>query len=235
MQPREETEIEREVERLIAALNQVPGKAAAITDDDRKHVLEQLAAKSWDDMGILEGNNQELLIPWKLWRRTKKGDFEGKPVALRVPDGPVLRRARVESREYAVKEGRLDLDRDKDLVEDLESLWILWLSIREPTAPFEPIAMDAKDLEKVFGRANLEQINFALEHAKRILSPKVSGMSADELSALTAAIVARQSILPLAAFDDATQASFVITMARLHQAFLIARSSPGPSERSTPA
>jgi len=167
-------EIEREVEKVIAALRGLPG-GTPVTDDDRKHVLEQLAAKSWNDLGVLEGKDGTLLLPWKIWRRDKDGKFAGKDVVLRVPDGPILRRARIEARQMAA-EDHLDLDRDKDLVDDLEMLSILFWSVREPTEPHEPVAMDARDFERIFNREVLKQTNFALTHAQRIFSPKVGGM-----------------------------------------------------------
>lgn len=209
----------------------IAGKAGKITDDDRQQVWSQIMSKEWSALEVFEWSDR-LYFPTKVFKRdAKTGKFVGVDYALRVPRGDDFRRARLEAIKIFKDEG-LDREKDRDLFDDLESLCILWLSVREKDEPHEQIAMDARDLEKRYDRGSLEQVNFVLNQLKRTLDPRVSGMEAGELEALTAAIVARQSIVPLAAFDDATQVTFVITMARLHQALLTARSSspsPAPS------
>lgn len=219
---------EPDLEDSLSQFLRIPGADPTVVDDDRRHVWEQIKAKKWDDLGVLEVGDR-LLFPWQIWRRDRStGKFVGDPCLLQLPRGPELRAARIESRIMAKAEG-LDLTLDSDQVEDLESLCDLWLSIRDTSDPYEPKFGYPKDLEKKYDRVSLEQVNFALKHLKRLLDPKVSGMGADEMAAISAAIVERQSIDPLAAYDGATQATYVITLASVHKLLLEARSSGGPS------
>lgn len=209
------------------------GEPSKVSDDDRGHVLEQIRSKRWDELGVLEHGGR-LLFPEKIFARNPKtGKFEGTPVLLRVPRGDDLRKARIEARSIA-KDEQLDEKEDAGLFSDLETLCILWLSIRETADPYGPFAMDPRDLEKRFDRPSLEQTNFRLTEYRRIIDPNVSGIPEDELAVVTAAIVTRQNLLPLAVYDSATQTRFVVTLATLHQVFLTARSSLGSPEPSTP-
>lgn len=223
---------EKKVDDALAEFLMIPGDPAKITDDDRRQVWEQIRAKRWSELGVIESFGR-LLFPSFIWKRdVRTGEFVGDKIMIRVPRGDDLRKARVEARKIATDE-KLDLDRDKDQVDDLETLCILWAAIRSPTEPFEPLMMDARDLEKRYDRPALEHVNFIVSQMRRVIDPHVSGMDAEELAALTAAIVERGNIVPLAAFDGATQSTFIVTLARLHQSFLMAKSLGGSQEPST--
>lgn len=203
-----------------------------LAEDDRSHVWQQIAEKKWDDLRVIELGDR-LLFPDSLYRRDPKtGKFIAEPIVLEVPRGPELRKARVEAYRIA-KEDKLDPEKDKLLFEDLEELCKLWFAIRSPTHPHEQLMFDARALESKYDRPSLEQINGKLAQLRRVLDPKLGSMNADEMTALSAALVARQNLAPLFAFDDATQESYFITMASLHLAYLRVRSSPGPSAPST--
>lgn len=220
-----------EVEPFVS----MPVEIEKVRDDDREHVWDQVASKRWDELGVLELEDGRIIFPECIYRREiSTGKFIGDAVVLQVPRGSELRKARVEA--YAIaKADKIDPEKDKVEFEDLVELCKLWLSIRSPKHPYEPLTMDARGLERKYDRPSLEQVNGKLAQLRRILDPKLNGMSADEMAALSAALVARQHLGPLFAFDDATQQNYFITMATLHLAYLKARSSRGPSEQSTAA
>jgi hypothetical protein len=203
-----------------------------LAEDDRAHVWQQIAEKKWDDLGVIELGDR-LLFPESIYRRDPKtGKFVPEPIALEVLRGPELRKARVEAYRIA-KEDKIDPEKDKSLFEDLEELCKLWFAIRSPKHPHEPLMFDARALESKYDRPSIEQVNGKLAQLRRVLDPKLGGMNGDEMAALSAALVARQNLAPLFAFDDSTQEVYFITMASLHLAYLRARSSPGASAPST--
>lgn len=232
-----EKEPEEEAPDPLARFVEIAGSEdRVVSDDDRAHVFEQVAAKRWDDLGVLEHEGR-LLFPEKIWKRDRRsGKFVGVDVILVVPRGPELRKARREAYEL-LKEDGLDPVKDRDQFKDLEDLCILWYAIRDPAptneGEFPPhLAADPRDLEKRFDRPSLDQVYNRLDKLRRAIDPKVSGLSAGELAAITAAMVARQDLAPLAACDGATQHSLLITLAALHQAFVMANSSAGSSAPS---
>jgi len=214
----------------------IPDDEPLLLDEDRKHVLEQLATKRWDDLGVLEYEGR-LLFPEKIFYRSKEGKFVSDDCLLVIPRGSDLRRARVEA--YALAEkSKINPKTDSDLFGDLETMSILWSAIRSPKMPEEggfpePLCYDAIELEKKYDRPPLMQVNAKLEHIRRIIDPQVSGLSGPEFAALTATMVARQDLSPLFVCDGATQTVLLLTLAALHQACVKVRSSHGSSEPST--
>ena len=111
------------------------------------HVIEQLLNKDWGDLELLETGDGRLLFPAEIHKLKKGGGFETIPVMLRIPREPELRQARVQAREIAKKDG-LDLDRDKDLIKNLEDICILCEACRNPKPPHETFDPYPGDFEK---------------------------------------------------------------------------------------
>lgn len=214
----------------LSALSMIQKDFETVTDDDRSHVLEQLAKKRWDDLGVIE-DGPELLFPENIWKRGKDGKFVSVPCLLRVARGDELRKARVTARSIAQEDG-IDEHKDRDLFENLDTLCTVWFSIRDTAAPFAPLCGDPRELERLYNKS-LPQVIGKVAQLKRVLDPKVSGMSTEELMLVAGGIVERQNLSPLFAFEDATQARFVITSAALLHSYLKARSSAGSPARST--
>jgi hypothetical protein len=226
----EELPPEDPLEKFLAVAKQKDEAPDVVVDEEREHVFEQLASKRWDDLGVLEYDGR-ILFPEKIWKRNPKtGKFVGTPCLIAVPRGPDLRKARVEAYALAERE-KLDPKRDRDQIKDLEDLCIIWCSIRDPNVVEgefpPPLEVDAIALEKRFDRPSLDQVYFRIDKLRRALDPRVSYLTAGELSALTAAMVARQDLAPLAACDGATQHSLLLTLAAVHQALVRVSSSAG--------
>jgi len=225
----------------IDRLLEIPGDVL-ITDDDRGHIAEQLSAKRWDDLKVLSIGTR-LLFPDKVYRREKGGRFVGDPCTLVVPRGPELRKAKLEAYRIAAEDG-IDPVRDKALFDDLEDVCVLWYSIRSPADAGkdgeaeqlpEPLCMSPRELETRYDRPSLSAITGKLAMLKRVVDPQVSGLPEDELVGLTAALVQLQDLRSLFAYDGATQTAFILSAAKLVQAYLTARSSLGSSAPSTAA
>lgn len=204
-------------------------------DDARELIFEQLRKTAWDDIGVLEDGGR-LMFPQKIYTRSKEtGKFTvARECLLRVPRKNETRKARIEAREIAKKED-LDPKLDPAEFEELDRLCCAWVSIRDPKPPYPPLFFDAREMERALDSPVLAFLVGMVARYRRMLDPHISGLSPDDFAAVTAAIVERQDLTPLAVLDDATQERFVITLAALHQVWLTARSSAGSSEQSTPA
>ena len=190
-----------------------------------KHVADQLLGKSWDDLEVLE-HAGHLLFPAEVYRRVRGGEFEPIKVRLRVPRGTDLRKARVKAREWALEEG-LDLQADRDLVDDLEIMCTLARAIRNATPPHEPWVADPRELDKDYDRRSLMQVWGKLDSLVHVLDPAPNTISGDEMVALLGAIVRENSIVPLAVYGPESQAGFIVTMAGQLLSLLQSKSSSG--------
>lgn len=195
------------------------------------HVLEQLMSKDWEDLKMLEHAGY-LLFPENLYKRTKDGKFEAKPIMLRIPREPELRKARIESRRIAKEDG-LDLNMDKDLIETIECTCILSMSIRNNTPPYEPWEPDPRLLEKYWDRSSLSQLWAKLDELAKVIDPRPENISSEEMLMLMTKIAKVRNIHPLHAYGPGAQNFFIVTMAGLSLTYLESKSSSELSELLT--
>lgn len=196
--------------------------ARARAEKVHDHVLEQLLGKDWSQLQVLELDG-DMVFPEKLYRRKATGGFEGVPILIRIPREPDLRKARVDSRVWAMGDG-LDLDRDRDLVEQMETLCILSAVIlngspaKDPRTDkvfHEPWEPDPKILEKRYERSSLTQLWAKIESLAQVLDPRPNALSPEETLVVIAAIAKARSISPLHVYGPGAQNSLVVSMATL--------------------
>lgn len=203
-----------------------------LNDTVPSHVVEQLIGKPWGELEVLEHAGY-LLFPDSIYKRGVNGKFDEVKVMLRLPRQHELRKARVQAREIARRDG-LDLDRDRDLVGDIETMCILSMAVRNNTAPYEPMVPDPETLEKGYDRPALMQLWAKLDELHRVVDPAPHTISEEEMFALIAAVAKERSIAPLAVYAADLQANFVITMACMLNPLLESKLSSAPSDSSTP-
>jgi len=204
--------------------------------DSQPHVAEQLLNKSWGELETVEAGGY-LLFPAEIYRRKKNGSFEATPIKLRVPREHENRKARVQARQIALKDG-LDLDRDKDLVENLEVYCTLSMAMRNPkpmdNGVYEEFDPFPESLEKRYDKASMTALYSQLMALSELVNPQPNKISKEEMLALIAAIAKERNILPLAVFGPDSQASFIVSMAELLWSLLESKSSSDLSAPSTP-
>lgn len=206
------------------------GREFAIDERTKKHVADQLAARSWEELEVLEHAGY-LLFPEKLYKRKKDGSYEEKAVMLRVPRPPAHRKARIEARDAAVNEG-LDPKFDGDLIDDLETFHLLAEAIRNNTEPFERW-QTARELELNYDKSCLVQLWAKLDGLVQLVDPRPDDISPGEMIALMAKLVSEKNLGPLAVYGQGAQTFLVLTMAALSLSFLGSKSSSGSTEEST--
>lgn len=202
-----------------------------LPDDVEHAAVEQLLSKTWEEHEALEHAGY-VLFPDKIFRRRKDGSIEEKAVMLRVPRMPEQRKARVMARTMAA-EDELDPRFDRDMIEDLETLCLLSMAIRNSSDPFEPWEEDPRVLERIWDKSSLTAVWARLDALTTLIDPRPQSITNAEMLVLLAKISKERNLGPLAAYGSDAQTSFVTTMADLLLSYLDPKSSSEPSEPST--
>jgi hypothetical protein len=199
-----------------------------VQDDQFPHVLEQLTKSRWEDLLVKEHDGR-LLFPDKIYRRGQTGEFDGIPVMIRVLRQHELRQARIAARKRAIDEG-LDLDRDKDLISNMEAIHALSMALRDPENPNTPFDPFADKLEENYDFDSLLQVYEKLDRYTLALNPRPETVSEADIVAMAAAISEAQSIAPLAAYGQVAQSTCIVYMAELLTSLQRMKSSSDSSE-----
>lgn len=177
--------------------------------EQEKRVV-QLVLENWDQIGVVEGDGK-LHMPFALKRRAKDGGIKEERVWLRNIDNLQRMKARVRSREWAVSLG-LDLERDRDLIDDLENYEILAYAIRDEQ--WVQHYQRGEDLFKAYEGPSLQAAWAEYDAWVRMQHPGFGTWDGKALWQVIAKVKATGSIAPLAVMPGFEQASCVLFMAR---------------------
>ena len=194
-----------------------------LTDESSEHIVHQLLCKSWGEFEALEFAGY-LLFPDRIYKREKSGKFQEIDIVLRVPREPELRKARVQARQIATEDG-LDPLLDSDMVDNLEVICTLAISIRNCSSPHEPWEPDPRTLEANYDKQSLTQIWAKLQAFAEIINPAPEQISEDEVYALLCAIAKERNIRPLLVYGPDARNTFVATMASRLLSYMESKSS----------
>lgn len=178
---------------------------------DTAALVRAILDKKWDDLQA-EEFAEYLLFPDELLKRKKDGTFERTPIMIRVPREHETRKARMDARAWAAKDG-LDPVLDPDLFDNMDTMCTLSIAIRNTTAPFEAYEPDPKRLERVYDRPCLDAIWAKLGAYRSILDPRPNALNDDETLAVIGVVAKTRNIAPLAALGGESQNSLIVTMA----------------------
>ena len=200
--------------------------------DERLETVVQLVLDNWDTLGVVEGDGGILYLPSSIrWRNPKGGIAEDK-VFLRQVTNQHRWKARTRSRQWATKVG-LDLDRDADLVEDLERAELLAFAVRDEQ--FVQHIPDGETLAKLYEPGSLEELYSRWEAWTRMVHPSFGEWNAEDMWQVIARVRAGSTITPLAVMPGRAQANLLLFMAREAALSPNAPSWLRSSETSTPA
>lgn len=166
---------------------------------------------NWDELGIVESQGI-LHMPASLKRRDAKGGVSEVPVMLRNVTNHHKIQARKISRAFAQQSG-LDIDRDADIVTELENYAILTYAIRDPKSFIQHMATleellhayDTQTLAELWGRYNVWV---------EMLDPRFGEMSGEDLWRAIGRIAKDANPSFLAGMRGAEQFSCIVLMAR---------------------
>jgi hypothetical protein len=196
-----------------------------------KHTLDQLVGKTWEELEVVEANGY-LHFPEKLLRRRKDGTFEEIPITIRVPREHEMRKARSAAREWAKLE-QVDPDKDADLFDNMDSMCVLQMAVRNATPPYEPMVMTPQELERTYDKPCLMLLWAKLDSYTAALDPRSADITKEEVGLVIAAIAKERSIRPLHAYDGRSQNAYIVCTAALLQNLLTSSSSSRPFDFST--
>lgn len=201
-----------------------------MADDVERAVA--LVLENWDQIGV-EERDGILHMPAAIKRRTVEGGVSEVPVRLRVVTNPVKARARREAREWALKE-KLDLDRDRDLVDMFEEYVILSYAIRDTDCHTQHVP-DALTLWRDYDPSSIAELWGRYDAWVRMQHPSFGTWDAEKMWRMIAQIKNRSDVSFLAAMPGFEQASCILLMAREACCSPNAPSFARSSETSTPA
>lgn len=204
------------------------------TPEPKSHDLAiQIANTPWDELETFEAHDYVHFPEVLLRRRGGKEGFEAIKVALRIPKPAEKRKARALSRAAALADN-LDLEKDADLVDDLENMHLLSMAIRNRTKPYEAMVPDPLELERLYDQRSLAQLWTKLNSITDIVDPRPNDLSREEVLHVIAQIAKTQQIYPLHVLGPQSQISCIATMAALSVTYLASKSSSEPSDSLTP-
>jgi len=184
-----------------------------LQDETHQHVIEQLLSRDWKGLEVLELDGR-LLFSDKIYRRSVDGTFSGQDVLLQVPREPDLRWARLQARKLAAQsDPPMDLEHDRDLIENLEAMCLVSRCMRDPKVPEREFDPSPEHLEAAWDKGALTQIYEKLDRLAQVVDPRPETIGESEMLAVVAAIVKARNILPLAVYAPAAQNICVVTMA----------------------
>lgn len=182
---------------------------AAEKSDQIERVV-RLVLDNWGEIGVTESDGV-LHMPTTLKRRAKEGGLTEEKVWLRNISNAQRMRSRTRSREWATELG-LDLERDRDLVSDLESYEILAYAVRD--AQWVQHYQRGADLYRAYDAPSLQHLWAEYDAWVRMQHPGFGTWDGKALWQVIAKVKAQGSILPLAVMPGYEQASCVLFMAK---------------------
>lgn len=178
---------------------------------DTAALVKSILDKKWEELEATEFA-EYLLFPDELVKRKKDGSFERTPIMIRVPREPESRKARLDARAWAAREG-LDPALDPDLFDNMDTMCLLSVAIRNTSAPFEAFEPDPKRLERIYDRPCLDAIWAKIGAYRSVLDPRPNALNEDETLAVIGVVAKTRNIAPLAALGGESQNSLIVTMA----------------------
>lgn len=193
-----------------------------------------IAGKTWEELGAVE-HEQRLLFPDAIRRVRADGATEEVAILVRPLRKHERRSARLYARAWAKKEG-VDPQVDPQLFDDMDTMSILAMAIREPKPPYEQ-HQQPEWLEQHYDAASLAQVWDRYQVWEDATDPRVEAASQEDLWRTILEIGRSRSVLPLTGFAPHLQRNCILSMADLSltsptlQSFLESRdsSTAGPS------
>jgi hypothetical protein len=190
----------------------------------RQKALEEILSKSWKELEAIE-HFDRVLFPHTIVRYRGTGAREMIPVYLRVPRENEVRKARMQARRWAEEDG-LNVALDPDLFDNLDTMCILSIAIRNNSEPYEPWEPDPRILESRYDRPSLDATWAKLEALRQVINPRVDeDLDRDSYIALVSLIAKKAEIDPLAGLGSDGQTNFIVRMAKDLMSFQTSKSS----------
>lgn len=172
-----------------------------------------LTLDNWEQLGVQEQDGV-LHLPASIKWRNGKGGVDETPVMLRNVTNAHRFKARKEARAFALAQG-LDLDRDKDVTDELENWSILVYAIRDAEKPFDQHIASLDDLTATYDTQSLVELWGRYNVWVDMLDPRFGEMTDEQLWQAIARIYTEKNPSFLVSFGGSAQATIITCMAAL--------------------
>lgn len=178
------------------------------TDDP----IPELGNRTWAELEVVDGESGHVLFKDQIRQRTGSG-WKAIDIRVRVTRPEDSIRARAAARGWA-NELKLDPDRDQDMLAEIEQICLLSLAIRTAKAPHAQLASH-DELARDFDEGSLQDVLGRINVYKRLLDPRDSALTEEEIFKRIVAVAKRGHLGPLTDIAGHEQPSFVVRMAEL--------------------
>lgn len=168
---------------------------------------------NWETLGVAE-HAGILHMPATIKRRNIKGGVDEQPVMLRNVSHQQRFICRSLARGYAER-AKLDIDRDKELVAEIENYAILTFAIRDPKPPFDQHVPDVDHLLNRYDTQSLVELWGKYNVWVEMLDPRFGELDSDQVWQVIAKIAREANPAPLAGLAGREQISCIVIMAQL--------------------
>jgi hypothetical protein len=165
---------------------------------------------NWDQLGV-EEHAGVLHLPASIKRRNKAGGVDEVKIMLRNLTNQNRHKARTDARAYGLRLS-LDLDRDKDLLEQLENYAMLSFAIRDPKTYIQHVP-NLETLLGLYETQSLTEVWGRYLVWVEMLDPRYGELDAEQLWQVIVRIAKEKSVSPLVQLVGPEQHSCIVAMA----------------------
>jgi hypothetical protein len=179
--------------------------------DDPVEKAVQFTIDNWHDLGVKE-HDGVLYMPAVIKRRNAAGGSDETPVMLRNVTNEHKFKCRKIARGYAEKAG-LDVDRDRDLVTEIENYALLAFAVRDARKPYDQHVPDVARLIELYDTQSLAELWGRYNVWVEMLDPRYGELSEEQLWQTIVRVAKERSPSPLVALVGREQFSCIVAMA----------------------
>jgi hypothetical protein len=173
----------------------------------------QFAIDNWESLGVAE-HGGILHMPATIKRRNAKGGIDEEHVMLRNVTHQQRFTCRSGARRYAER-AKLDVDRDRELVTEIENYSILTYAIRDAKPPFDQHVAELDQLLARYDTQSLVELWGKYNVWVEMLDPRYGELDSDQVWQVIARVAREANPSPLVALAGREQLSCIVIMARL--------------------
>jgi hypothetical protein len=189
--------------------------------DDPVEKAVAFTLDNWDSLGVAEQDGV-LYMPASIKRRSASGGVTEQAVMLRNVTNAHKFKCRSLARKYAEQAG-LDLDRDRDLVVEIENYALLAFAVRDARKPFDQHVPDVVKLLELYDAQSLAELWGRYNAWIEMLDPRFGELTVEQLWQTIVRIAKEKNPSPLVAMPGHAQFTCIVLMA---QQALLSQSRP---------
>jgi hypothetical protein len=180
--------------------------------EDRISEAVAFTLDNWEALGVKEQEGV-LYMPATIKRRNAAGGNDEQPVMLRNVTNDHKFRCRKLSRKYAEQAG-LDVDKDRDLVGEIENYALLAFAVRDPRKPYDQLVPDVGSLLQLYDSHSLSELWGRYNTWVEMLDPRFGELTVEQLWQTIVRVAKEKNPSPLVGMPGHAQFTCIVLMAQ---------------------